>query len=265
MQGDDLSSPASILKQAIKAVPAVKYALGIAGIVASIAIISSFHIGLKVALLGTVVMLILMTVLVIFARLAAEKGPILHYPALAFAWGSLILVMAVAIAFFTSVVWGTPKSFRQFIESGSLTTPTPIPIGTLPIPTPNLEDVKLLAKKRQQSDKWERQGDNAAKDAIAKEYQIHQPGYQPNYSATESPSAPYKRINQSWNEADTDWQKALAIAADEHRIARLEQKLNHTTGKTCSDEKTENVFCYLNGTNSNVLIESGTRKVVMRR
>lgn len=36
--------PNQVLSKAIKAVPAVKYALGIAGIVAAIAIVASFHI-----------------------------------------------------------------------------------------------------------------------------------------------------------------------------------------------------------------------------
>jgi len=56
MPEDPIPSPASILTSAIRAVPAVKYALGVGGIIA----------------VGAVVMFVLMTVLVVFASLAGE-------------------------------------------------------------------------------------------------------------------------------------------------------------------------------------------------
>jgi hypothetical protein len=73
MTEHNLVTPPSILKEAIKAVPAVKYALGIGGIIAVIAIISAFGISFRVALLGAVVMIILMTVLVVFASISPKK------------------------------------------------------------------------------------------------------------------------------------------------------------------------------------------------
>jgi hypothetical protein len=61
-----LSSPVEVLKRPTKAVPAVKYALGIAGIVAAIAIVAGFRINFRIAVFGTVIMFVLMTVLVVF-------------------------------------------------------------------------------------------------------------------------------------------------------------------------------------------------------
>jgi hypothetical protein len=82
MPDPTIISPPSLINRAIKAVPAVKYALGVGGIIAVIAIVSSFHIGVAAALFGTVVMLALMTVLVLFANLAGQKSSSFRAPAL---------------------------------------------------------------------------------------------------------------------------------------------------------------------------------------
>ena len=66
-------SPTKILKEAIAAVPAVRYALGISGIVAAIAVIFALGVDARVAIFGTIIMLVLMTLLVIFARLSAAQ------------------------------------------------------------------------------------------------------------------------------------------------------------------------------------------------
>lgn len=107
--------PHGFLQEAIKAVPAVRYALGIGGIIAVIAIVSSFGIGFRVALFGTVVMLVLMTVLVIFAKLAGQASSSFQAPALVFTWFSLILFMAVSVVLFTSVFWGIPVDLRNLL------------------------------------------------------------------------------------------------------------------------------------------------------
>lgn len=65
MPDDNPSTPPSVLKQAINAVPAVKYALGVGGIISVIAIVRGFRIDFRVALLGAVVMLVLMAVLLV--------------------------------------------------------------------------------------------------------------------------------------------------------------------------------------------------------
>jgi hypothetical protein len=59
-----LASLLSVLRQAVKAVPAVRYALGIAGIFAVIAIVQGFRIDLRIAVFGAIIMLVLMTLLI---------------------------------------------------------------------------------------------------------------------------------------------------------------------------------------------------------
>lgn len=110
-------SPITLLREAIRAVPAVKYALGIGGAVALIAIVFSFGIDARVAFVGAVVMLILMGVLVVFARMAGLPGTKLVLPALAFTWFALLLFMAVSVCLFTSVFFSNPVNLRHWITS----------------------------------------------------------------------------------------------------------------------------------------------------
>jgi hypothetical protein len=128
----------ALLRQAIKAVPAVKYALGIGGIISVIAIVSEFGISLRVALFGTIVMLVLMTVLVIFASLAGQKSSTFHVPALVLTWFCLILAMAVAAVLFTSVFWGQPVNLRNLLgvqaESDQILLQAPPPPPDAPLP-----------------------------------------------------------------------------------------------------------------------------------
>jgi hypothetical protein len=108
-------SPLQILKEAIKAIPAVKYALGIAGIAASVAIVAGFQIDLRVAVFGTIIMIGLMTVLVVFARLAASPSKFVHIPALLLAWGFVILILASATLLFTSFFFGKPRELKDYV------------------------------------------------------------------------------------------------------------------------------------------------------
>jgi len=103
-----MTDPALILKQAVRAVPAVKYALGVAGIVAVIAIVKLFGLSFGVAALGAVVMLVLMAALVIFAKLSALGSADFRLPALVFAWFSLLLLIGSSLLLFTSTFFGKP-------------------------------------------------------------------------------------------------------------------------------------------------------------
>jgi hypothetical protein len=108
-----MDGASDILNKAIKAVPAVKYALGIAGIVAGIAIVASMHTSYTLAAFGTVIMLILMTVLVVFARVTKTINIGMQTPALVFTWFALLLTMATAFLLFTSVFFGIPVDLKR--------------------------------------------------------------------------------------------------------------------------------------------------------
>ncbi len=106
--------PATLLQEAVRAVPAVKYALGIAGILAVLAIAKGFGLDPAFAIGGTIVMLALMVVLLIFARLSASAKASQHFvlPALFLMWGFLALVLASAGLLFSSAFFGRPIDLR---------------------------------------------------------------------------------------------------------------------------------------------------------
>src|ERR1700686_84939 len=96
MPSQQPSLPLRILQDAIKAVPAVKYALGVAGVASAVALVRVLGISLMVAFGGTVAMLLPMTILVVFARLASLAEGLLRLPALVLTWFSLLLLMVVS-------------------------------------------------------------------------------------------------------------------------------------------------------------------------
>jgi hypothetical protein len=118
MPQEQASGPLRILQEAIKAVPAVKYALGVAGVAAAVALVYRFGIGPRVILLGTVVMFLLMTILVVFARLAALSKSSFNLPAQLLAWFSLLLLMAVSTLLVSCVFFRRPLDLSRWLDEG---------------------------------------------------------------------------------------------------------------------------------------------------
>jgi hypothetical protein len=97
-----------ILREAILAVPAVKYALGVAGVVAVASIIKMFGLDLWTAFAGAAVIFVLMVVLVVFARISKFGPKDLRLPALVLMWSFLALMIAATTLLFTSAFFGWP-------------------------------------------------------------------------------------------------------------------------------------------------------------
>jgi hypothetical protein len=134
-----MTTPLSIFRESVKAVPAVKYALGVAGLVSVIAIVRSFNLDARVAVLGAVVMFLLMTVLVVFARLSSLAAPDFRLPALTFTWFSLILVIAIALLMFLSVFFRWPVDLQDWIK------PSPAPSHPLTSTSPATDPPGIMA------------------------------------------------------------------------------------------------------------------------
>src|SRR5262247_595200 len=96
-------NPFNVFKAAVRAVPQVKYALGVAGIVAVVAIVQAFRLDAKVAIFGSIIIFIGMAALLVFAR--ATKTAPRHFlrPVLFLTWASLVLVVASAFLLFSAV------------------------------------------------------------------------------------------------------------------------------------------------------------------
>jgi hypothetical protein len=110
-------SPAQVLRDAQKAVPAIRYAAGIAGIAAVVAIIAGFRLDLRIAIFGTIIVMGLMFVLVVFSSLAAHAGASLVYLALFSAWCFLLLTVATSTLLMTSYFFAWPRSIQSYIPS----------------------------------------------------------------------------------------------------------------------------------------------------
>src|SRR5579864_6793394 len=122
-----LTSPLNVLRGAIRAVPAVKYALCIAGIVSVVAIVKSFGIDSRLGALSAIVMLVLMAVLVVFARLAKTPADQFVMPVLVLVWFSLLITICTAAGLFGSVFFRWPADLQQWLV-GSQTHKIPVQV-----------------------------------------------------------------------------------------------------------------------------------------
>jgi hypothetical protein len=121
--------PLNVLREAIRAVPAVKYALGVAGIAAAVSIVAGFRINLRVAVLGVVIMLGLMTVLVIFSSFARSGIASLKQLGLILAWPFVFLTVATAFFIFTGFFFSWPRPLDETAAriTGKVVGSTPTP------------------------------------------------------------------------------------------------------------------------------------------
>ena len=107
-----------LLQQAIRAVPAVRYALGVAGIGAALALIAGLRIDLRIAGFGIPIMLVLMIVLLLFAYLSTATSA-LRTPAIIFMWFSVCITMATVFLLFTSFFFGSPIDFKAMLTAAT--------------------------------------------------------------------------------------------------------------------------------------------------
>lgn len=116
----------ALLREAVKAVPAVRYALGIGGVLAAVSLVFVLKIDPRIAFIGIVVTLIFMSILVIFANGAAAENDNIRLPSLVFTWFSLTLFMATGVCLFTSLFFSLPLNLTTWIVQAQV-TPTVLP------------------------------------------------------------------------------------------------------------------------------------------
>jgi hypothetical protein len=105
----------ALLDASIKAVPAVKWALGVAGVISVVAIVAGSGLDMRIAAFGATTMLTLMSALVVFARLSRLAPASLRLPALVLVWFSIIVLIAVSGALFTSIFFDVPVRLRHLV------------------------------------------------------------------------------------------------------------------------------------------------------
>jgi len=105
------STPIGFLQLATHQVPAIRYAIGVGGIAAVVAIVlTGWKLEPQTAIFGTLIVLVFMVVLVAFAALSKAGSPVLRPLAMFLAWAFLLLAVAVAIPFVGCAFFDTPKT-----------------------------------------------------------------------------------------------------------------------------------------------------------
>jgi HEAT repeat protein len=106
-------SPIQLLREAIRAVPPLKYALGVVGLIAVVAVGGAFRIRPEIAVLGSLATLVLMVALLVFAKLTRTAQKHFLIPALLLMWSFLVLVVCAAGLLFSSTFFNWPMDFRR--------------------------------------------------------------------------------------------------------------------------------------------------------
>ena len=124
--GDEKTPPLSgtgLVYDAIRAVPAVKYALGIGGIVWVIAAVAALNVDYRVAVFGSVIMIVLMVLLLVFAKLAGTASTVFILPMTVLVWFSILLTTVSALLLATSIFFRWPLDLQYWLAPPSVTKP----------------------------------------------------------------------------------------------------------------------------------------------
>src|SRR5215475_12800790 len=118
-RGKGSLNPLTILKDAVKAVPAMKYALAVLGLVAVVAIVSLWRVKYEVAIFGAVIILGLMVPVLVFAKLTKVAPKYFLGPARAFMWAFVILPIVAGTCLFTAAAFKQPQALYELIFAKS--------------------------------------------------------------------------------------------------------------------------------------------------
>lgn len=108
-------SPLTIIRDAMKAVPQVKWALAVAALVSVVALVYGFNLDPRVAFVGTIAILCLMGVFVVFARMAALDAKVMRAPAVVFTWFVLLTFMLFVAFIASSIFFDQPLPLGKWL------------------------------------------------------------------------------------------------------------------------------------------------------
>lgn len=132
----DWKHPGAVLAAAVRTVPVVKYALGVAGVAAVVTIATrGFGLDRGTAVVGTTIVIAFMLLLLIMA-VAARQQRLLRAPAMVFTWSFLLMAIGSSALLLLSFFFHVPKSPRCLFynECVDNTSPPP-PSATTPTAT----------------------------------------------------------------------------------------------------------------------------------
>jgi hypothetical protein len=111
-------NPLDILRNAVRAVPAMRYALGVAALAAVVAIVLGLNLDPQVAIFGALIVIGLMFILVVFSGYAGNAKPSSSTsPASILVWFYTLAVIVATTLFITSFFWNKPIPLRNAVDS----------------------------------------------------------------------------------------------------------------------------------------------------
>ena len=122
MTGDPLLS---IVREAVKNNPALKYSFGVLGIVAIVAIIASFRLDYRLAVVGGLIVLFSSALVLLFSKLSEASDGVFRIPALVMLWFSLMAAIVVLSLLTTSVFFSKPLDLSFWLTGGSASGESP--------------------------------------------------------------------------------------------------------------------------------------------
>jgi hypothetical protein len=119
------SSPLNVLREAVRQVPPLRYALGVGGVASVVAIIvTGWKLEPQTAIIGGLIVFIGMVVLVIFSALSKAGTNKLRPLALALGWAFLALAVLTAFLFVSCAFADWPKSLPCLLRQQSCQSAT---------------------------------------------------------------------------------------------------------------------------------------------
>jgi len=111
-------APLALLRSAVDAVPSMKYALGVGGVAAVVAIVLiAWKLPPGMAVIGGIAVFVAMVVLVIFSALSATHPRTLRPLALTMGWSFLALTVATACLFVSCAFFNRPQNLRCLLRN----------------------------------------------------------------------------------------------------------------------------------------------------
>jgi hypothetical protein len=111
-QPTNSDTPSVSIATAAAGLPAARYATACVGIVAAAALATRSAPSAGFAVFGGAIMLVAMALLVIVARLATARDPVLfaalRWPTVVLAWGAVFAALVVVALLISTTFWGRP-------------------------------------------------------------------------------------------------------------------------------------------------------------
>lgn len=109
-------TPWAVLTAALRRVPALKYVLGVAALAAVIAIARAWQLDPRIAVWGSVVVLALAVVVLVFAKISTLSSRLFHGPAIVLMWFCLLLFMIVCSLLVSCVFFRQPVDLQFWVK-----------------------------------------------------------------------------------------------------------------------------------------------------